>query len=44
MAISPKAVNDAEERARAVELVLMDVDGVLTDGRILLIPDGAGGG
>ena len=39
MAISP----DAEERARCVELVLMDVDGVLTDGRILLIPDGAAG-
>lgn len=39
MAISP----DAEERARRVELILMDVDGVLTDGRILLIPDGAAG-
>ena len=39
MAICP----DAEARARRVELILMDVDGVLTDGRILLIPDGAGG-
>ena len=39
MAICP----DAEQRARRVELILMDVDGVLTDGRILLIPDGAGG-
>lgn len=39
MAISP----DAEERARRVQLILMDVDGVLTDGRILLMPDGAGG-
>ena len=34
---------DAEERARRVELVLMDVDGVLTDGQILLIPNGNGG-
>ena len=39
MAFSP----ECEERARRVELILMDVDGVLTDGRILLIPDGAGG-
>jgi 3-deoxy-D-manno-octulosonate 8-phosphate phosphatase (KDO 8-P phosphatase) len=38
MAISP----EAEARARRVELIVMDVDGVLTDGRILLIPDGAG--
>ena len=34
---------DAEERARRVQLILMDVDGVLTDGRILLVPDGNGG-
>ena len=34
---------DATERARRVELILMDVDGVLTDGRILLVPDGRGG-
>ena len=33
---------DAEERARRVELILMDVDGVLTDGRILLIPNAKG--
>jgi len=39
MAISP----DAEQRARRVELILMDIDGVLTDGRILLIPDGVSG-
>jgi 3-deoxy-D-manno-octulosonate 8-phosphate phosphatase (KDO 8-P phosphatase) len=39
MAISP----DAGERARRVRLILMDVDGVLTDGRILLIPHEAGG-
>ncbi|MBI3934589.1 MAG: HAD hydrolase family protein [Acidobacteria bacterium] len=43
MAISPNVENDADERARRVELILMDVDGVLTDGRILLIPDGSGG-
>ena len=42
MAISPETKNDAEKRARRVELILMDVDGVLTDGRILLIPDGGG--
>src|SRR3990172_2135778 len=39
MGISP----DAEERARRVELILMDVDGVLTDGRIILLPDAQGG-
>ena len=33
---------DAEERARRIELVLMDVDGVLTDGSIILLPDGQG--
>jgi 3-deoxy-D-manno-octulosonate 8-phosphate phosphatase (KDO 8-P phosphatase) len=42
MATSLKAAPDAEQRARRVELILMDVDGVLTDGRILLIPDVAG--
>jgi len=30
----------AEERARRVTLVLMDVDGTLTDGTILVMPDG----
>ncbi|MBI4461051.1 MAG: HAD hydrolase family protein [Acidobacteria bacterium] len=34
---------DAEERARRVQLILMDVDGVLTNGQIFLIPDGRGG-
>jgi 3-deoxy-D-manno-octulosonate 8-phosphate phosphatase (KDO 8-P phosphatase) len=34
---------DAADRAKRVELILMDVDGVLTDGQILLIPSGAGG-
>ena len=33
---------DIDARARRVELILMDVDGVLTDGRILLIPDSRG--
>jgi len=31
------------ERARRVRLLLLDVDGVLTDGRILFMPDGSGG-
>jgi len=30
---------DAEQRASRIELVLMDVDGVMTDGQILIIPD-----
>ena len=34
---------DAEQRARRVELILMDVDGVLTDGSIVLLPDSHGG-
>ncbi len=29
---------DSTDRARRVELILMDVDGVMTDGRILLLP------
>jgi 3-deoxy-D-manno-octulosonate 8-phosphate phosphatase (KDO 8-P phosphatase) len=33
---------DAEERARRVELLLMDVDGVMTDGQILIIPGSNG--
>src|SRR3972149_8329177 len=35
--------SDAEQRSRRVQLILMDVDGVLTDGRILLVPDAQGG-
>jgi 3-deoxy-D-manno-octulosonate 8-phosphate phosphatase (KDO 8-P phosphatase) len=31
---------DLDERARRVRLLLFDVDGVLTDGKILLHPDG----
>jgi 3-deoxy-D-manno-octulosonate 8-phosphate phosphatase (KDO 8-P phosphatase) len=34
---------DALDRARRIDFILMDVDGVLTNGQILLIPDGAGG-
>jgi 3-deoxy-D-manno-octulosonate 8-phosphate phosphatase (KDO 8-P phosphatase) len=30
----------AEERARRIELVLMDVDGTLTDGSLIVTPDG----
>ena len=32
---------DFEVRARAIELILFDVDGVLTDGKVLLHADGA---
>jgi 3-deoxy-D-manno-octulosonate 8-phosphate phosphatase (KDO 8-P phosphatase) len=32
-----------EQRAARVRLLLMDVDGVLTDGKLLFIPDGKGG-
>jgi 3-deoxy-D-manno-octulosonate 8-phosphate phosphatase (KDO 8-P phosphatase) len=32
-----------EERAARIRLLLMDVDGVLTDGRIYFVPDGTGG-
>ena len=35
--------NDLRERAAGIELLLMDVDGVLTDGKLYHIPDGAGG-
>ena len=31
------------ERAKRVRLLLLDVDGVLTDGRIFFLPDGRGG-
>lgn len=35
--------SDLRERARRVRLVLMDVDGVLTNGLLYYLPDGAGG-
>lgn len=34
---------DVRARASKIRLLLMDVDGVLTDGRLYFIPDGAGG-
>src|ERR1051326_2182657 len=39
---SPTAQSEAVEiaRARQIKLILMDCDGVLTDGRIILLPDG----
>jgi 3-deoxy-D-manno-octulosonate 8-phosphate phosphatase (KDO 8-P phosphatase) len=33
---------DAKARAAKIKVLLMDVDGVLTDGKIYFIPDGAG--
>ena len=35
-------MEDTAQLAARVKLLLMDVDGVLTDGRIYFIPDGAG--
>jgi 3-deoxy-D-manno-octulosonate 8-phosphate phosphatase (KDO 8-P phosphatase) len=32
--------NDRKSRARAVKMLLMDVDGTLTDGILLVLPDG----
>jgi len=40
MALSPRKLT---ERARKIKLLLMDVDGVLTDGRIYYLPDRHGG-
>ncbi|MFZ0589257.1 MAG: HAD hydrolase family protein [Bryobacteraceae bacterium] len=34
---------ELEARARNVKLLLMDVDGVLTDGHLFMVPDGQGG-
>jgi 3-deoxy-D-manno-octulosonate 8-phosphate phosphatase (KDO 8-P phosphatase) len=31
---------EAEKRARAVRILIMDVDGTLTDGRLFVLPDG----
>ena len=30
------------QRCRALKLILSDVDGVMTDGTVLLLPDGRG--
>jgi 3-deoxy-D-manno-octulosonate 8-phosphate phosphatase (KDO 8-P phosphatase) len=44
MQLSPHASReDMEAHARKVKLLLMDVDGVLTDGRLFMVPDGQGG-
>ena len=40
---APHHTPDAADRARRVEMILMDVDGVMTDGRIILLPNGEGG-
>jgi 3-deoxy-D-manno-octulosonate 8-phosphate phosphatase (KDO 8-P phosphatase) len=34
------AAQDIVERARKVKLLILDCDGVLTDGRIIMLPDG----
>lgn len=39
----PRISSDVLKRARRVRMVLMDVDGVLTDGRLFYVPDGQGG-
>src|SRR5262245_23832160 len=41
--LPPYTAPDAEQRARRIELILFDVDGVLTDGQILIIPGRDGG-
>ena len=38
----PMTESELERIARGVELLLMDVDGVLTDGRLFLVPDSEG--
>ncbi len=35
-------MTDIQERAKRVKMLLMDVDGVLTDGRLWNVPDGGG--
>lgn len=35
-----RGATDSTERAKPIQLILMDCDGVLTDGRIILLPDG----
>jgi 3-deoxy-D-manno-octulosonate 8-phosphate phosphatase (KDO 8-P phosphatase) len=36
----PESIDDVLERARHIKLVVLDCDGVLTDGRIILLPEG----
>jgi 3-deoxy-D-manno-octulosonate 8-phosphate phosphatase (KDO 8-P phosphatase) len=40
MQLNPRSTRDElDSRARNIKLLLMDVDGVLTDGRLFLVPD-----
>lgn len=41
--MNKKTSTDVIKRAKRIRLVLMDVDGVLTDGHLFYIPDGKGG-
>jgi 3-deoxy-D-manno-octulosonate 8-phosphate phosphatase (KDO 8-P phosphatase) len=44
MNLSPHVTHEEmQARAAKVKLLLMDVDGVLTDGRLFMLPDGQGG-
>jgi len=44
MQLNPRVNREEfEKKAANVKLLLMDVDGVLTDGKLYLIPDGQGG-
>ena len=36
------SLEDAEARARKIKVLIFDVDGVLTDGQIIVVPDGPG--
>jgi len=38
--VMPPSAADIDQRARAVKALLLDVDGVLTDGRVLYMADG----
>lgn len=40
---SPHTEVQVREAAAKIKLLLMDVDGVLTDGRLFMVPDGQGG-
>lgn len=43
MRLNPRVNREEfEKKAANVKLLLMDVDGVLTDGRLYLLPDGHG--
>lgn len=38
-AVGTSVTQDASERAKKIKVIVFDVDGVLTDGQILLVPD-----